>query len=304
MVNSTVQGLPVLVRFLNMKTLHYWSRDARLVSVLDDEEMMHRWLFWWTGDKDTAESLLDLQRDLGTDIRRLLDPQIPAETALNDVLDKIDSMNPERSRRVSPEATEKDHPQMVELVRVIPPSDDQKNRQSPRVHTLAVIESQYDKSAREAFYTVLDRAIRNNVVSTIRCCLECGSFFLRKGKRLTYCSEKCETAFNNKRRAPLLKKRRDDKIKQDAELEAARKAETEQERLHKSTAAFLKRAANNTKGKDEGVNAIMTLLGGGTPMRGNKRVAPWLKKPPAEFLNSLEKGMKAKFAVSVKEHGI
>jgi hypothetical protein len=214
MSNGTVNvaGLNRLIWFLNLdrETLQTFNRDTKPSNGRDnmDREMAHRYLFWNTGDDDNSQTLINLQQDIKDDLKGLLDPGRPASEALQKILDRLDEIKFTGFRKVltleEQIAREKKEESfaIITLVRVSPPAEGQKGRRKPIMENLAVGEGRYDFSARENFYRVLDDAIRNNAISEIRCCLNCGKFFRREGSRLTYCSnnKRCETEYNNKRR--------------------------------------------------------------------------------------------------------
>src|SRR4030095_7060976 len=202
-----------LIWFLNLseQVIQTWVRDAPKPDAMTKEQewdwmLMHRRLFMLTGPRDDAQTLIQLRQDLSSDIAALLNPDKSADEALKKLLERIDKMKLAGFRRLLTkeeqlEREKKGYPfSVVDLMRVSPPAPGEKGRRKPIIESLSITEGRYDESARENFYRIVDDAIRNNTISEIRCCLNCATYFLRDGRRLTYCSPSCETKFNNQRR--------------------------------------------------------------------------------------------------------
>jgi hypothetical protein len=142
----------------------------------------------------------------------------------------------------------------------------------------AIEEIDYKTSERRTFYRILNDALRQNALRLIRICLNCEKFFLREGRRSTYCSGRCETVFNNKRRtesgyfAQKMAERR-------AEL-AKKKRQTKNTTASYTPEAYLKKLVNAAESDSTGkLAAIYKNLGGGRPLDG-RRVLSKLKNRP------------------------
>ena len=124
---------------------------------------------------------------------------------LKNLVTKINELRLTTFRVVSPaeSAERKQHEDQLRLVNIIkvrPPEGRKRGRQSPEVKTFALALYNDNELVAETFYRILDEALCTNTISKIRNCLGCRQFFLRVGPRLTYCSDACQVAFNNKRR--------------------------------------------------------------------------------------------------------
>lgn len=197
-----------LVGFLNLEKSKLENFDraaARPQFDGSDENLFLATVVYMTGFHDNSETLVRLQDDIREHLTRLLNPEIPATKALEQLLQKIDGIDLKGSRAVyNGEVPHYLAPRNVEIIRVVPPGPNQKGKQRPKVESIPVVEYEHDDSAEAAFYRIIDAALRNNTISIIRCCLHCKTFFLRTKSRLTYCAKtsktSCETAFNNERR--------------------------------------------------------------------------------------------------------
>jgi hypothetical protein len=267
-------GLKRLVGFLNLspedlETWEAWKRDGKRDRFDGSEKMFTLMsLIYMTGLRDTSETLAKLQQDLSSDILGLLNSDKPVEAALGELLDRIDELKLAGSKKVlKPTEGEKKPFTVIDIVRVSPPVGKQQGRRAPTVNRVAVGEYEYDDSAREAFYRIVDHALRNNTISEIRNCLFCEKFFLRDGRRLTYCSPSCETKFNNQRRieAGYFKDRRNP-------------VEDEEKSVSRSPEAYLKRLIRAEDADRDGkLLPIYRKLGG--PQDGRKFIRRLKGKP-------------------------
>lgn len=209
----TGSSLSRLIWFLNLKpeVLQGWDRNAfkerdKTKRQNYDPIETQRFLFWNSDDGDTGQTLMELQRELKTILKGLLDPESSPTEALKEVLRHISAARLSEFKYVltSEEKTNRESTGQlvgfVTLLRVAPPSKPKEGRRKPIAATVAISEGNADIPARQNFYRIVDDAIRNDTISEIRCCLYCKTFFVRKGRQLTYCSTPCETKFNNERR--------------------------------------------------------------------------------------------------------
>ena len=207
---AVTSDLRYLEWFMNLPTevLRRWDRNEPMPDIQNDwdNRMMHRRLFYLSDDRDDGQTLLKVQEDLRSDIGALLDPNTPANEALKQLLYRIDELKLASGRKVltleeqHKAETENDPFTIVDVLRVSPPRVGEKGRRKPVTESLPVREIAWYESARKNLYRMVDGAIRANVISDLRQCLSCNKFFLRDGRRLTYCTDRCETEFNNKRR--------------------------------------------------------------------------------------------------------
>jgi hypothetical protein len=206
--------LDILVSLLNCKNLEKfdreskrrpWDGSARPGFTLSDERLFLR-LRYMTGPRDNSDTLVKLQQDLRDELLSLLGSQIPAQIAVHQLITKIDGMKLTGFRSVkTPAEINSGKPfKTLDVIRVSPPPIvKEKGRQTRTIETVAIEEYCDDFSASDTFYRIVDGALRSDTISTIRNCLNCKNFFLRKGARLTYCSDPCEEAFNRERRTKL-----------------------------------------------------------------------------------------------------
>jgi hypothetical protein len=286
-----------LVNFLN-EDLSDWDRNANRDRWDNfDKRMLHTYLSYMTGNRDTSETLAAVQQDISHDVLNLLDPDVPPEEALDRIIDRIEEAKLTGFRRViqPSEIQNTGRPYtVVDLLRVHPPATDIKGRRPRKATSVAICEGNYDDSARRSFYRILDGAIRNNTVSTLRNCIHCKKFFLQEGGRITYCSPSCESAWNQKRRTAAgyfkdkMKERR--RILQQEKKKRGR--QDKQQRRIAQFEQFLKKAGSKSGSKEESeVLPIVKSLGGW------KIVEPLCKRYrsgelPSKIWNSLQKSAK------------
>jgi hypothetical protein len=194
----TDTNLKFLIRFLNWPLEEIDFDEPKSKSIF--ERLLRAMTF---GEGDRKQALKDLQQELRTNILELLDPSSSPMSTLNKLVKRINELRLTTFRSVVSPAERKEHEnqfRIVDVIKVRPPKGQKRGRQSPEVKSFALVDHANNESVAESFYRILDEALCANTVSRIRNCLGCGRFFLRVGQRLTYCSDACQVAFNNKRR--------------------------------------------------------------------------------------------------------
>lgn len=128
--------------------------------------------------RGAKQHLVVLQSELKNDLLAMMDTAKDLYDALNPLVHKIEAMNLLTGRSLMP-ARDASTPSAFRVLI------------ERRKEKVELIETRRDRSAREAFYRILDGALRSKHFFYLKACRQCGCFFMASHLAQGYCSKQC-----------------------------------------------------------------------------------------------------------------
>jgi hypothetical protein len=258
-VNYDLRRLAGFLNLTDKRLDEFDEKDPRPPIDGGEESFVLMALRYMTGTKDTGESLKALRTNIKDHLLALLNPEIAADKAVANLLDRIDGLGLGGFRTLRDEKRHENQPSTnVDIIRISPATVTQQGKQPPLVETVAIVEVRYDDSASKSFYRIVDDALQKNTIWQVRNCLHCKKFYI-DSRKLTYCSTPCETAFNNerKRQKRLIQK---EEIKKSKKRQSRKNNETAGRELYQKIQQLLSRRAKLTNEEKRVVQRVFIRL--------------------------------------------